>query len=391
MSIREYMNGSGDTMFVKEFISRSSSSKNVKPENLPKNANIYERVRNKQKEIENSVFIIEQRKRKLEELKNEASKKTKRYEILEKKELEIKIRELSDEIENIESGNALNELNNDAKRYLDAFQKQQFCRPLIQMDLEGNSSLQSNPQLSENTTLIFNEYLSNIENEVPKFDIPQQDVCPSCCEPLQVYQAYAIMICPKCGRETQFLDATAALLAYSDDYDYCSFSYKRINHFQEWLQSIQAKENLEIPEEILNKVMEQLWQQRIHNMEDITVHRIRDILKQLKERKYYEHVQLITCKITGRDPPRMTPEMEERIKVCFLAATQAFKRWCPSDRKNMVSYSYSLLKLCELLGYHEFTPYFLVLKGKEKLTRVESLWKKICEDLDWTYIPSVPS
>ena len=391
MSIREYMHGSGDTMFVKEFINKSNAAHNTRQDTAPKSSSIYERIRMKQKDFENQAFVVEQQKRKLSQLEHEISQKTKRHQILEKKEIEIEIQSIKNDIDDIENGRKLQEFNNSVKRYLDEFQKQQFCRPLVQTDLEGNLFPQVNPKLSENTNQIFNEYLANIENEVPKFDTPQQDICTSCNEPLQVYQAYAIMICPKCGIETQFLDATAALLAYTDDYDYCSFSYKRINHFQEWLQSIQAKENIEIPQEILDKVMEQLWQQRIHNVEDISVHRIRDILKQLKERKYYEHVQLITCKITNREPPRMTPEMEEKIKVCFLAATQAFKRHCPSDRKNMVSYSYSLLKLCELLGYDHFVPYFMVLKGKEKLTRVETLWKKICEDLDWTYIPSLSS
>jgi hypothetical protein len=237
---------------------------------------------------------------------------------------------------------------------------------------------------------VLEEYIANVEGAVPQFDLQGTDACPDCKEAMHLYQALSVLICSKCGRSKPFLDATASLLAYSDDYDYCSFSYKRINHFSEWLASIQAKETLDIPQSVLDTVMQHLHDQRVQSNNDVTVHKVRDILKKLKLRKYYEHVQLITCKITGREPPRMTPEMEEKIKVCFLAASSSFQRHCPPDRKNMISYQLVLLKLCELLGYHEFVPYFMLLKCREKLSRMCVLWKKICEDLDWTYIPSVP-
>ena len=385
------MQSSSNTMFVKDFINKPTITENTKSDKIQKTCNIYERVRNRQKKIENDMFTIDRRKRKLKELQNEANKQVKRHQIKQKKELEIEIKNLEQEIEEISNGNVLQNFNESIEPYIEKFQKQQFCRPPLQIEANLSDNPKPHPNLNEFTNVIFHEYLMNVENEVPNFDSSQVDICKKCAEPLQLYQTYAIMICPNCGLASQFLDATASLLAFSDDYDYCSFSYKRINHFQEWLASIQAKENMDIPQEILDRIMEQLWQQRIVKEDDITVHRVRDILKNLKERKYYEHVQLITCKITGREPPKMTPEQEECIKNAFMAATQAFQRHCPPDRKNMVSYSYSLLKLCELLGYDHFVPYFMVLKGKEKLSRVENLWRKICEDLDWTYIPSLPS
>ena len=86
----------------------------------------------------------------------------------------------------------------------------------------------------------------------------------------------------------------------------------------------------------------------------------------------------------------MTPEQEERIKAYFLAASTAFQRHCPQDRKNMISYQLVLLKLCELLGYTEFTPYFMLLKGRDKLTRMDNIWKRICDELDWDFLPSLP-
>ena len=262
--------------------------------------------------------------------------------------------------------------------YIYEYQKQQFCRPAI-----GDLG-------REQSSAVLEEYGVDLEGAVAKFELQGSETCPECREVMHLDQALAVLICSKCGRSKPFLDATASLLAYSDDYEYCSFSYKRINHFSEWLASIQAKETLDIPQSVLDCIMQHLHDQRVQSNGEVTVHKVREILKMLKLRKYYEHVQLITCKITGREPPRMTPEMEEKIKVCFLAASSSFQRHCPPDRKNMISYQLVLLKLCELLGYTEFVPYFMLLKCREKLSRMCVIWKKICEDLDWSYIPSVP-
>ena len=372
-------------MFVSDLL-KTARPEAVPSPSAPKGASIYERVREEQRRLENECFAVESKKKELAELRASLSGPWKRHEMRMLRESKRKCEEMEEDIRATESGQKKDDFNSRARPYIHEFQRQQFCRPQ-----DGAAAptcrLTAAP---EQSNAVLNEYIVNIEGGVPKYDIQGQDVCPDCRESMQLYQAYSVLICPKCGRSKPFLDATASLLAYSDDYDYCSFSYKRINHFSEWLASIQAKETLDVPQSVLNTIMQQLHDQRAQSNEEVTVHKVREILKKLKLRKYYEHVQLITCKITGRAPPRMTPEMEEKIKVCFLAASSAFQRHCPPDRKNMISYQLVLLKLCELLGYHDFVPYFMLLKGKDKLSRMDSIWKKICEDLDWTYIPSVP-
>ena len=383
MSIRRYMSGSENVMFVSDLL-KTAQSEAALVQPPPRSGSIYERVREEQRRLENERYAVRDKKRQLEELQATLQEPRKRHQIHQHKNISQACQVLREEIEAIESGSVIEEFNSRVRPYIHEFQRQQFCRP---HESSPHSTLVSSPEQSQ---AVVNEYIVNIEKGVPLYDIQSQDLCPDCRDPMQLYQAYSLLICSKCGQSKPFLDATASLLAYSDDYDYCSFSYKRINHFSEWLASIQAKETLEVPQTVLDTIMQQLHDQRVHSNEDVTVHKIREILKKLKLRKYYEHVQLITCKITARAPPRMTPEMEEKIKVCFLAASSAFQRHCPPDRKNMISYQLVLLKLCELLGYHAFVPYFLLLKGKDKLSRMDSIWKKICEDLDWTYIPSVP-
>ena len=72
----------------------------------------------------------------------------------------------------------------------------------------------------------------------------------------------------------------------------------------------------------------------------------------------------------------------------FDAIQGPFKKHCPPDRKNFLSYSYCLHKFCELLGYDNFLQYFMLLKGVEKLRKQDAIFSNICEELDWQFIPS---
>ena len=85
----------------------------------------------------------------------------------------------------------------------------------------------------------------------------------------------------------------------------------------------------------------------------------------------------------------LTVEDEEQLKLMFLSIQASFDRHCPPDRKNFLSYSYCLFKFCELLGLDSFLSMFSLLKGRDKLHRQDLIFKKICEDLDWEFIPSV--
>ena len=342
--------------------------------------NIYDRIRDKQRALENERWTVDTKKRRAEELEREVLNSVKRHEIRAKKIKAGELEDLKKEIALIESGQKLEDFTRATRPYVQEYQKQQFCRTV-----DTNDDVFA---VASKESKVLDDFLTNMEGQVPKFQIQNSDLCHACSEQMQLQQTLSMLICPKCGAAKPFLDATASLLAYSDDFDFSSFSYKRINHFGEWLSALQAKESIDIPEAVYQSIMARLYDERVQNVDDITVHKVRDILKKLKLRKYYEHVQLITCKITGRAPPRMTPEMEERLKVCFLAASAAFQRHIPEGRKNMVSYALVCQKLCILLGYTEFIPFFAPLKSREKMAKADSCWQLICQDLNWPFTPS---
>ena len=115
----------------------------------------------------------------------------------------------------------------------------------------------------------------------------------------------------------------------------------------------------------------------------------KNMLKKLAYNKYYEHVQHIINKVSGIPPPKMTREVEEKFRQMFKQCQEPFTTFCPKNRKNFLSYSYTLHKFCELLEIYDFLPCFPLLKSQDKLKEQDRIWKKICKSLDWDYIPSI--
>ena len=64
---------------------------------------------------------------------------------------------------------------------------------------------------------------------------------------------------------------------------------------------------------------------------------------------------------------------------------QQFK---PIERKNFLSYPYVLYKFCELLELDHLLDCFPLHKQLDILMENDSIWKKICTDLNWDFISS---
>lgn len=167
------------------------------------------------------------------------------------------------------------------------------------------------------------------------------------------------------------------------------FSYKRINHYQEWLNQIQGKETTDIPDEVFDKIMLELKKQRIYNVQELNRAKIKDILKKLKINKYYEHIPYILNRITGIPNPNLTQELEEKLRNMFKEIQVPFLKHSPLNRKNFLSYSYVIHKFIQLIDKEEYLKYFPLLKSRDKLHQQEQIWKNICEDLGWKFIRSI--
>lgn len=217
----------------------------------------------------------------------------------------------------------------------------------------------------------------------------QNSYCEKCGIEKTTHLSDGCMICTKCG-EISYIVIDSDKPSYKDPPQEISyFAYKRINHFNEWLAQFQAKETTDIPQELYDQILLEIKKERIDNMRDLKQSKVREILKKLKQNKYYEHVPHIINKINGLPPPIMSRETEEELRRMFKEIQIPFQKFCPKDRKNFLSYSYVLHKFVQLLDLDEYLDCFILLKSREKLHQQDLIWGQICKYLKWEFIPSV--
>jgi hypothetical protein len=218
--------------------------------------------------------------------------------------------------------------------------------------------------------------------------------CKNCKENnFEIDPKNGLIVCINCGLCENYIECNSSSINYSDTTHIETisqqFSYQRKNHFKEWLNQLQGKEVTTIPASVINLVLIELKKERITDINDITSDRIKKYLKKLKLNKYYEHIPNLISKITHKPQLIITPEFEDILLKLFDKIQIPFKEHCPKDRKNFLSYSYTLHKFCKLLGKNEYLVFFPLLKSREKLFEQEKIWKEICNDLNWKFTPSI--
>jgi hypothetical protein len=237
---------------------------------------------------------------------------------------------------------------------------------------------------------IVQKYLCNIDDiflDINSY-ICQTDICQHCFKgELIPLEDEGILICNNCSTNTPYLIENEKPSYKEPPKEVCFYAYKRINHFKEILAQFQGKETTQIPPEVIENIKLQIKKERVE-IEQITNLKTKEILKKLGYNKYYEHIPFIKDKL-GIKPPIMSPELEETLCNLFIEIQTYYSKHCPEDRVNFLNYYYTAFKLCELLGEEQYLEHFPMLKDKEKRIEQDSIWKKICEELDWEFIPTI--
>jgi hypothetical protein len=218
--------------------------------------------------------------------------------------------------------------------------------------------------------------------------IEERDICKYCRKgELIPLTTEGLLICNYCSNQmSNFIDCEKP--SYKEPpKEVCFYAYKRINHFREIIAQFQAKETTQISDEIIEKIRQQITKERI-SLDKLTNSHAKEILKRLNLNKYYEHIPFIKDKL-GIKPPVMSPELEQTLCNLFIDIQSPYAKFCPEGRVNFLNYYYTIYKLCELLNETAFLPYFPMLKDREKRVEQDVIWKKICEELNWEFIPTL--
>lgn len=234
------------------------------------------------------------------------------------------------------------------------------------------------------------DYLQKIHDDALRASHQLESTCADCPGEVLI-QTNDDMVCPKCARCFNYQEWGMNNLSFDQRINEVIpiYSYKRSNHFLEWIGRLQSKGAVQIPVDVIDALKLELRKARIVDAKDIDQKKVKFYLKKLKLSKYFDHVATITTILTGKRPPQFSADLEGKLKDMFDEIQKPFELYCPKTRKNFLSYSYVLRKMFELLGEDSYLEYLPTLKSSLKLYQQDQIWKKICEHLKWEYIPTV--
>lgn len=334
-----------------------------------------------------------------------------------KEEREIYIKELNNNIENIEKKldviDKINEITsqiqklkkkkkdyflNNSKYIFDYFENK---KNISSNSENGNKNKMishffkmtddvKNQSIINEDTVDLQKYLTNIDDNLLDINsfIQETDICKFCFKgELIPIEDDGLLICNNCSRNVHFLIENDKPSYKEPPREVCFYAYKRINHFKEILSQFQGKETTQIHPNVIENIKLQIKKERI-NIDQLSNYKTKEILKKLGYNKYYEHIPFIKDKI-GITPPIMSPELEETLCNLFAELQAPYSKFCPNDRVNFLNYYYTAYKLCELLGETQYLKDFPMLKDREKRVEQDIIWKKICKELDWEFIPTI--
>ena len=204
------------------------------------------------------------------------------------------------------------------------------------------------------------------------------------------------MFCPEC-REPWKDEACYECGAFYDKQEYVVTDlsnykvrhkriYKRLDHFKEVLCQFQGKEGKHIPPEVLEGIKDNIAKDR----ESITLLDIKQSLRKLKLNKYVENIHYLQHVLAGTTLPYIRREAEDKMVRLFKQIERVYastRHRVSFARNSFLNYYYVVYKLLESLQ-PELLPRVPLLKTSLRLKQHDTLWRGICEELDWAFRPT---
>lgn len=239
----------------------------------------------------------------------------------------------------------------------------------------------------------YQNYWRNVNADIINIQdfVVKSDICEACHQGELIPQdEEGILICnnQKCGKFITYIIDSSKPTNKEPPNEVSYTAYIRLNHFKEILSQFQAKETTQIPEEVITAIRDRIKKERIKDIKLINYDKMREILRKLGLNKYFEHIQYINS-IFGIKPPIMNEELHETLCVLFIEIQKPWAVHCPANRTNFFNYTYTLYQLCVLLDQVQYLPYIPMMKDREKQLEQDMIWKKVCQDLDWEFFPTV--
>ena len=232
----------------------------------------------------------------------------------------------------------------------------------------------------------------NVEVDIPA---TQTGNCQLCHIPYTIHSKTSEYICSSCGCIEKIHGIYFEDEQTQDTSRMKHGKYEPSKHCRFWVDRIQAKENVEIPQKIIDAIVECINRDEIR-LEQLTCELVRSYLKELHLTTYNNHVSLIRKQITQKEPTQLTDTELKLIYVHFNKIIQIFNKIKP-DNKLICSYHpYFIYKIIEQILKHRSQMKrkkeilsCIHLQSRDTLIENDNMWYKICEYIkDFTYIPT---
>ncbi|AYV84214.1 MAG: hypothetical protein Hyperionvirus19_38 [Hyperionvirus sp.] len=189
------------------------------------------------------------------------------------------------------------------------------------------------------------------------------------------------------------------LAAYLDEYDLIKISYLHPYLYRElydiilelkWTEYFDGCVFLNIPEDIINKIANELRQRNL-NISELNIEMMRTIRKSNNISKC--QFNYILSMIRYGSPPILSTDTKNKVTSMFRNIEKSSKKYLLDNGLNnnlsRLNFHYVLYKIFQTLGMDIYLGYLNInmMSSQHALSKREPIWEKICIDLKYPFIP----
>nr|UMO78549.1 Poxvirus Late Transcription Factor VLTF3 like protein [Pandoravirus belohorizontensis] len=161
-------------------------------------------------------------------------------------------------------------------------------------------------------------------------------------------------------------------------------------HFEQRLDRLQGKGDERVTDDIIDAVVAWHADHGMASSDDVTPRTVTRALASLGAKHLYDACVQIWRRVTAKPAP-MDPTGKHYCLLMFASIQAACAKWkarIDPTRASGLPCDYVLYKFCQLLGWHEPLTFLSLPRLHSRLAALEAVWKGICHDLGWQYVPA---
>lgn len=164
------------------------------------------------------------------------------------------------------------------------------------------------------------------------------------------------------------------------------YIYNRLSHFKSYLKQFSIKPA--IPDDIYETIITECQNLKKNQKKNSRI-LVLSVLDSLELNLYKRYSYYIADKLDGNEPQLVDEETVNKMIDMFGKIEKIYSKY--STGINFFSSTYLIGKLLEILDKKQFIKYYdlTCIKSTNIIKKHDEVFKKICEELNWQFIPSI--